>query len=74
MTYLSQIKSDSKILALSIIPTWIVPANQIFCLLEGHNICPVRGTDLQRIKVHQTQSVLMTQKAPQSPMTENDWA
>lgn len=72
MTYLSQIKSDSKIHVLSTIPTLIVPENQIFYLLECHNICPMRGTDLQRIKVHQTQSVLMTQKAPQSPMTEHD--
>ena len=47
---------------------WIVPANQILCLLEGHKICYMLGTNLQRIKIHETQSVYSprTQKALQS--------
>lgn len=51
-------KSDSKIHAVSTIPKWTVAENPIFCLLDVHNIFPMLGTNLQRIKIHEAQSLL----------------
>lgn len=51
-------KSDSKIHAVSTIPKWTVAENPIFCSLDVHNIFPMLGTNLQRIKIHEAQSLL----------------